>query len=497
MRTLAPSTTAIPLQKQRTLRVYRRPQWSLARVFLLASLFVLLANGLAMGGWVGAQIEQSALQNDAALSSLYVDSIVRPYLQPLAVQDYLEAGDRTALDRLLNTALLRERIVALKIWSRDGEVLYSPNPSLIGRRFGIDESLAQALHGEVAAEITDLSDPENEYERQQWSRLVSVYVPVREDRGGTVIAVTEFYQLPDQLEGGIRLAQWRSWGVVAALTVATYLLLAGIVSRGSTTIRRQQHALNRRVEELRQLLGENSRLGERVRQAARRTTTLNEQALRRVSADLHDGPGQALALALMRMGEAPAGNLVMRLDDDDYALVRGAVQAALNDIRAISAGLLLPELDGLTPGAVIERVTRDHMRRTGTAVAITTYYLPERISMAVTIALFRTLQEALSNATRHGGGIGVTVTAWSEGDTLCLTVTDCGPGMKDGAPDQTGRQHLGLAGMRERARVLGGSFQFASRAGTGTTVHVRWPLSEPEDTWEMERNTARPAPPLR
>ena len=64
----------------------RLRECSLARQFLLASLFVLLANGLVIGSWIGKQIEQSALRDDAAISSLYVDSIVTPYLQPLTVQ---------------------------------------------------------------------------------------------------------------------------------------------------------------------------------------------------------------------------------------------------------------------------------------------------------------------------------------------------------------------------------------------------------------------------
>ena len=83
------------------------------------------------------------------------------------------------------------------------------------------------------------------------------------------------------------------------------------------------------------------RLQERVRLAAGRTTALNEQALRRISADLHDGPGQALALALLRLDslESPAD-----ARSTDFATVHGAVRDALNEVRSISAGLRLPEL---------------------------------------------------------------------------------------------------------------------------------------------------------
>ena len=80
----------------------------------------------------------------------------------------------------------------------------------------------------------------------------------------------------------------------------SFLLLYGIVKQGSDTIGRQESALERQVGELSALLAENSALSDRVRAAADETMLLNERALRRISADLHDGPGQTVALALIR-----------------------------------------------------------------------------------------------------------------------------------------------------------------------------------------------------
>ena len=80
-----------------------------------------------------------------------------------------------------------------------------------------------------------------------------------------MIGAIEFYQLPDQLEAEIGAAQRRVWVIVALLTAATYLLLAGIVGRGSATIRRQQRTLNEQVANLRRQLAEDVGLSERVR----------------------------------------------------------------------------------------------------------------------------------------------------------------------------------------------------------------------------------------
>ncbi|HEY8602200.1 MAG TPA: sensor histidine kinase [Thermomicrobiales bacterium] len=466
-------------------------RWSLARQYSLTSLVVLLASGLLMGLWVGRQIEQGTLDNAAAITSLYVDSVITPHLQPIASRGWLAAEDIAALDRLLNETTLQQQIVAFKIWSPEGKILYSPDRRLLGRTFPEDDELAAALGGAVVASIGDLSEAENEFERQRWSRLVSVYVPVRRDNGGEIFAVTEFYQLPDRLDRSVRAAQLRSWGVVAALTLATYLLLAWIVGRGSATIARQGRDLDRQVADLAQLLVQNIQLNERVHGAAERTTALNEQALRRVSADLHDGPAQVLALARMRLDDLVAEEDLKAETRADLASVHGAVGEALNDLRAISAGLLLPELAGLSLREVVERAVRDHQRRTGTVVRLLPGALPTAVPFAVTIALYRSLQEALSNATRHGGGVDMTVTARQEAGQLCLRVSDGGPGMAaPPAPDGESYRHLGLAGMRERARLLGGDFALTSAPGQGTTIDVRWPLAATEETVCQKNETA-------
>jgi signal transduction histidine kinase len=72
-----------------------------------------------------------------------------------------------------------------------------------------------------------------------------------------------------------------------------------IVVRGSSTIETQRLALRDRIQELDQLLRENTGLGERVRRASRQTAALNEQFLRKVGADIHDGPLQSIAYAAM------------------------------------------------------------------------------------------------------------------------------------------------------------------------------------------------------
>lgn len=447
------------------------PRWSLAQQYVVASLIVVLAGVLVTGAWIGHQIETSVLDRTAGVTALYVDSFLSSKLQSLASDDRrLTPSDMAALDHLISDTGLGQGVVLFKIWSLDGRVLYSPERSLVGQKFPVGGGLASAARGEVTADMSMLLAPENANERGRYHRLVEVYAPVREDNGPRIIAVNEFYLLPDALDAEIREAQVSSWGVVAAIGLITYLLLAGIVKRGSDTIRKQQAELHQRLDQ-------NLRLHERVRQAAGRTTALNEQALRRISADLHDGPGQVLALALLRLDalQAPFEDGDRRAQTrSDFATVHAAVRDALTEVRAISAGLRLPELSSMSVEDVSLRAIDDHQRRSGTRVARRLEDLPSQAPLATKIALVRTLQEALSNATRHAGGEHVLVHLSGDSANLTLAVSDRGPGFDPEAAEHSGR--LGLAGMRERAELLGGTFEVESSPGMGTVVRVCWPL---------------------
>jgi len=158
----------------------------------------------------------------------------------------------------------------------------------------------------------------------------------------------------------------------------------------------------------------------------------------------------------------------------DFATVHGAVRDALNEGRSISAGLRLPELGPLELSAVAERAIADHERRSGTHIDRQLGRLPRCAPLEIKIALLRTLQESLSNASRHGAGQDVAVDLKMDRDGLLLEVADSGPGFDLNALATS--RGLGLAGMRERAQLLGGSFQVESRPGSGTRVRVRWPL---------------------
>ena len=335
-----------------------------------------------------------------------------------------------------------------------------------------------AAQGEVIGDISDLSDPENIYERQHWNRLIEIYLPVRASGSPRIIAVAEFYQLPDELEAEVNNDRLFAWALVAGATILAYLALVRVVRQGSETIVRQEGELRGRVDELSTLLDRNARLSDRIRHAAARTTALTELERRRIGSDLHDGPSQTLAFAMLRLDAVEARlDVAGQAGDADLHAVRGALQEALTDMRTIAAGLRTPELEQASLAEIVRRAVADHERRAGAGVAVDVEGIPDGAPLATKIALYRILSEALSNAARHGGGAAIEVSVTdAEDGFLRVEVADAGPGFD--STRRPGQGHLGLAGMRERAELLGGRFELQSGPGIGTRVRALLPLAE-------------------
>lgn len=157
------------------------------------------------------------------------------------------------------------------------------------------------FRGKYFSEISIRSAAEQLDHGQPLPRLIETYTPIHENRSGRVIAAAEFYQLPDEIDRLANSAQFSSWTWVGSIMSLMYLCLFILVRRGSKTIVDQQSELKHKIDELTILNEQNILLQERVIKAAERATLLNENFLRRVSADIHDGPSQDLRFALMQI----------------------------------------------------------------------------------------------------------------------------------------------------------------------------------------------------
>jgi signal transduction histidine kinase len=452
---------------------------SLAARFTIVATIVVGISMALLGRWVATRIETSVITNTATAAALYMDRFVEPHVQDLATGEVLGAQARDALSRLVKTKVFQQHVIGVKIWRPDGTIVYSNFESLIGKRFPVSKALAKALAGTVAPEFNHLGNEESLGEHALGVPLLEIYSPIRQTNTPRIIAVAEFYQLADSLARQLESARLEGFLMVGGLSLLMLAALIGIVRQGSRTIANQQIALNGRISDLSKSLALNQDLRERLADANRRATESGERFLRRVSAELHDGPVQLIGLALLRLdgigaaARAKDGNPVA---DDTLEIVRGALKDALGEIRGLSHGLALPELENQSFLEALDLAIANHERRSGTSVNVCfPQHLPA-IPASIKTCAYRFVQEGLNNAFRHADGTGQRVNVSWDGAKLDIEVSDEGPGISD--VNVSGKGGLGLAGMRDRIESLGGSMLIIGMAGQGTRLQASFACKE-------------------
>ncbi|GGE62702.1 histidine kinase [Actibacterium pelagium] len=427
-----------------------------------------------VGGWVSSRIEQAVVQNTANDTAIFMESFVSPISQDLSQSDVLPIQAQRALAEVFETVPLKGRIVSYKLWKRGGLVAHASDPDIIGKTFPVTEDLRSAWLGSVAATFEDLDHIESESEAALGVPLLEIYTPIREAWSGEVIAVAEFYEAAEELSAEMTNARRNSWLVVSATFLGSGLMLFGIVAAGGRTIRRQKAMLLDQLLETQAVSEQNLRLRNRVVEASSRSTAQSDRFLRQLGAELHDGPAQYLSLAALRLDSALGGTKAAGEVDD----IRQSLANALTEIRSISRGLAIPDLDRLSLRKLIDRAVQDG----ATAFAsppVLTFEGDEapQIDYSAKLCLFRFLQEALSNAARHAPGAGVTIWGRACEKAVCLKVRDEGPGFDPEEAMQIrpdGGQ--GLLGLVDRAESLGGQVEIQSKPGAGCELILTLPL---------------------
>ncbi len=442
---------------------------SLVAQFALAGGFVMVLSMILVGRLVAGRIEDSVVRNTALASAQYIDSIIAPLSQDLADADTLSPGAKRALEELFQNTTLGERVVSFKLWKPGGLVVESSDVTITGKRFDVSPSLAGALDGEVRATFEDLNDEEDKGEHALGLPLLEIYSPIREVWSGKIIGVAEFYEVATQLEQDLSAARRNSWVSVAAIFSAIGALLYLIVLGGSRTIDRQRMALTARLEDLRALSERNRRLRERVQNAAARSSAMNDQALRRLAGDLHDGPAQLLGFAALRLDKLRDANG----DSEEIDVIERAVKDAIREVRTISRGISLPDIDARSACDIVQGVADAHAARTGAKVDVFCEVGEGcTLSAAVKICLYRFVQEGLNNAWRHADGKGQEVRLTCDRGDLSLVVRDRGPGFVGGEIDMESDGGMGLSGLQDRIESLGGTMVMQNRPDGGAELSM-------------------------
>lgn len=451
---------------------------SLAVQFLFAGGVVSFAAMILIGSFITSLIEAAITRNSAASTALYVDSVIAPLLPDMQTTELLSDPVSRALDETSAQGALGGRLISFRLWRSDGLILYSNDKNLTGKKFALNDNLKTAFAGKMVAEFDKVDDAESTAERASGKPLLEIYNPVLQPWSGKVVAVSEFYEVANEFQHSLDQARARSWIAIGLFTLAFFLLLSAIVMRGSRTIDRQRDALGQRVSELSGLLAQNQALHARVQRASKRVAALNESYLRSIGAELHDGPAQLVALASLRL-DSPLlmeESVSMQVRETEISAIKQNLDDAMNEIREICNGLILPRIEMAALPDILEQVVRTHRHRTGSLVELETANDPAQLSASAKICVYRFVQEALNNGYRHGGGAKQRVSQTYRYGEIIIEVTDDGPGFD---PDRVPEAGLGLTSMRERVESLGGRFGIHSD-GSGTKVTMALSMNEME-----------------
>jgi two-component system, NarL family, sensor histidine kinase UhpB len=219
-----------------------------------------------------------------------------------------------------------------------------------------------------------------------------------------------------------------------------------------------------------------ARSREELRVLAAHLNTVREGERTRIARELHDELGQVLTslkLDLAWLEHRLAKNQSSDLAERAREMVE-RMDGVMFSVRRIVTELRPSVLDELGLADAIEWQTQDFAARTGVTVALNVDHDGTNVPEPIASTVFRILQEALTNVTRHSGAKRVVVKLVNETGVLALRVRDDGRGIR--REELHGKHSLGLLGLRERAVACGGTLDISGQPGHGTTVMLRIPL---------------------
>ena len=353
----------------------------------------------------------------------------------------------TDLSRLLELVcqrlreLLGARLVAIGVPAGENELRFAAadgegREGILGLRVSRRHSkLGQALEQRRSERVDASDDSELNAEIAQKTGIqAGLWVPllVRERAIGVILVVDRLGADPHFTDGDLRLAE-----VFAARAAVA-------------------------VE-----------MSERVaRDALRRVVAAQELERRRLSRELHDETGQTLTsvlLGLKAIEQAPDSEQARAEAERLHELVTQALQ----DVRRLAVELRPKALDdfGLLPA--LKRLGSGFSEQTGIRVEVESFLGEERLPSEIETALYRIVQESLTNVVKHARASSVSVLVTRKSGSVVAVIEDDGRGFDAGAGRDEG---LGLVGMEERVALLDGRLQIESSEGSGTTVVAEVPL---------------------
>ena len=402
------------------------------------------------------------LHSASQAGSVYVEGFLAPHARTFVEAGTFPPDMQEEAGELLRRLPAARHFDGLKIWAMDGKLIFTTlEPDKI-KSDDLDD-LKRAAAGDL---VMELSEPGEEDSFP--GPVLEIYSPISDPASGQIVAVGEIYQDATALLAERVLIERSIWIAIGFTTIGMLGLLLLLAS--------QRRELEQRFRLEQGVASENRRLRQEADSARLAAGEANERLLNSVGAELHDGPIQMVSLLILASGND-------RVLPASKETLLGHV---LSDLRNISSGLILPEIQDLTLEQTLRLAMQRHHSLTGSEVEDRIGQLPETVGKPLRICLYRAVQEGLNNGWRHASGRGQSVEAMIDGDSIAVIVRDAGPS-EDEAPARPERSgpgqrhvHLGHAGIRNRLEVFGGTLTFRKLPSGGTELVVRVPWEPPE-----------------
>ncbi len=201
--------------------------------------------------------------------------------------------------------------------------------------------------------------------------------------------------------------------------------------------------------------------------------TAQEEERKRIARELHDETGQSLTSLMVRLQtmnqQCPVPELKPQMEE-----VRQLIAQTLDDVHNLAVELRPSVLDDLGLEAALQRHIQDYRRRFHLEIDLVAIGLDQRLPPAAETALYRIVQEGLTNIARHAQARTASILLERRNGRVRVIIEDDGQGFA--LQQAAGSGRLGLYGMRERAELLDGTFTIESEPGQGTSIFVEVPL---------------------
>jgi two-component system, NarL family, sensor kinase len=422
--------------------------------FVLAGLAAVVLISAGTIYLVRRNATSEAIRNAREVAGIDGHAIAEPMLS-----DGVLSGDPAALARVnavVHERILSERVVRVKIWSPEGRILYSDESRLIGQQFDLGAGERAALRsGRIAADLSNLNEPENRFERP-YHKLLEVYVPVH-TLGGKPVLFEVYQRFSSIADSGRRI-----WSLFAPVLVGGLLLLYLVQVPLAWSMARR----------MRQGQEERERLLERAIDAS-------AAERRRIARDLHDSVVQSLAgvsysltAAADRIGDsgAPAelGEAMRQAAAD--------TRQSMRDLRSLIIEIAPPNLheEGLD-SALGELVAPLSAAGVQTSVEVDEDAAPSPETQTL---LYRVAQEAVRNVVSHAHASRLTLSLVRDNGRARLVVADDGRGFSVAQLEHRREEgHVGLTLLTGLVADAGGRLVVSSNPGEGTRVEAEVPVA--------------------